>query len=133
MINKINAKKYCSEDISKIENYEQAVKDNTQTWICHHRAEILPCGRYKAFDLMLNNLYFLRPAAELIFLTPKEHRRIHQLGQPSGATGKKHTEDWKTEQSKRFVGMLVWNNGKAVKRSKECPGEEWARGYPDVI
>lgn len=29
--------------------------------------------------------------------------------------------------------MLVWNNGKAVKRSKECPGEEWARGYPEHI
>lgn len=29
MINKINAKKYCSEDISKIENYEQAVNDKT--------------------------------------------------------------------------------------------------------
>lgn len=29
MINEKSARKYCSEDISKIENYEQAVNDKT--------------------------------------------------------------------------------------------------------
>ena len=29
MINETQVKKYCSEDISKIENYEQAVADQT--------------------------------------------------------------------------------------------------------
>ena len=46
MINVKQAKKYCKEDISLIENYEQAVNDNNQMWVCHHREEIkvLPSG-----------------------------------------------------------------------------------------
>ena len=31
--------KYCCEDISKIENYEFANKDNFKGWCCHHRLE----------------------------------------------------------------------------------------------
>ena len=35
----INVKKFCCEDISKIENYAAAIADTTQTWECHHRME----------------------------------------------------------------------------------------------
>ena len=40
MINKKNAKAYCCEDISLIENYNEAMTDTTQMWDCHHRLEI---------------------------------------------------------------------------------------------
>ena len=40
MINEHNAKKFCKEDISKIENYDKAIADTTQVWDCHHRTEI---------------------------------------------------------------------------------------------
>ena len=40
MINVNQAKAYCCEDISLIENYEQALNDKTQTWDCHHKLEI---------------------------------------------------------------------------------------------
>ena len=36
-------KKYCKDNISKIENYEKAIASKI-TWHCHHMAEILPCG-----------------------------------------------------------------------------------------
>ena len=39
MINEIQAKKYCSDDISKIENYDKAIADTTQTWVCHQKSE----------------------------------------------------------------------------------------------
>lgn len=80
MINEQNCNAFCIEDISKIDNYEQAVNDKTQTWECHHRAEILPCGRFSAEDLKKFGLYYHRPANELIFLTKSDHTRLHFTG-----------------------------------------------------
>lgn len=80
MIHEQNSNAFCAEDISNIENYEKAVEDKTQTWDCHHRAEILPCGRFSTDDLKKFGLYFHRPASELIFLTKPEHTRIHNTG-----------------------------------------------------
>lgn len=85
---------YCSDDISKIENYDKAIADKTQTWDCHHRAEILPCGRYTINDLKKFNLYYNRPANELIFLIKAEHRRLHQLNNKN-CLGKKLSEEHK--------------------------------------
>ena len=83
MINEKNAKTYCSEDISNIENYELAINDTTQTWEIHHRGEVLPCGRFSPNDLKKFGLYFNRPASELIFLTKAEHTRLHWKGVPN--------------------------------------------------
>lgn len=75
MINEYYAKRFCKEDISKIENYDKAVADTTQTWHCHHRTEIWwNCSRQ---DLIDNECYYNRKACELVFLTPEEHRRLH--------------------------------------------------------
>lgn len=40
MISVYFTKKYCKDDISKIENYEKAINDENETWICHHKMEI---------------------------------------------------------------------------------------------
>ena len=82
MINEYYAKKFCCEDLSLIENYDKAISDTTQTLDCHHRGEILPCGRFSVSDLKKFELYFNRPASELIFLTRSEHRRLHLKGVP---------------------------------------------------
>ena len=82
MINEYCANAYCCEDPSLIENYDKAIADTTQTWECHHRGEVLPCGRFSADDLNKFGLYFNRPAAELIFLTPAAHRQLHKNGVP---------------------------------------------------
>ena len=39
MINKRNAKLFCCEDISLIENYNEAI-NSSEVWICHHRLSI---------------------------------------------------------------------------------------------
>lgn len=80
MINVKTAKKYCNEDLSLIENYDKASQDTERMWHCHHRAEILPCGRFGVEDLKLHGLYYNRPSSELIFLTSPEHRRLHMVG-----------------------------------------------------
>ena len=75
MINESRVKKYCKEDISKIKNYEQAIADKTQTWVCHHMTETW--WNCSAQDLIDNECYYNRKACELIFLTPKEHKSLH--------------------------------------------------------
>ena len=84
--------KFCCEDPSLIENYALAIADQTQTWDCHHRGEILPCGRYKAKDLKKFGLYYNRPASELIFLTHDEHARLHKQGVPKGPLSEEHKQ-----------------------------------------
>jgi len=43
---------------------------------------------------------------------------------------KRRSEEYKTRGHKppSPKGLLWWNNGMEVKRSKECPGPEWVRG-----
>lgn len=84
MINESSAKKFCKDDISKIENYDKAINDQTEPWECHHRDEIriLPSGMTvvrSAKDLKDAGRYYNCPANELIFLTKSEHSRLHSM------------------------------------------------------
>lgn len=103
MISERCAKQYCCEDLSLIENYDKAIADTKQTWHCHHRGEILPCGRYTPDDLKKFGLYLKRPATELIFLTKSEHKSLHMFGN-SYFMGKKHSENAKTKLRQANIG-----------------------------
>ena len=80
MINEKYAKSYCSEDISLIENYHEAIADQTKTWDVHHRRECDENGRtlFTKKQLIEMNLYFKRPASELIFVTKSMHKKLHR-------------------------------------------------------
>lgn len=99
MICKHKVKKFCSEDISLIENYDKAVKDK-QTWHCHHRLEIQDDKIMSVDDLKNAGLYFQRPAKELIFLTPTEHKKLHSLGKSNPMYGKHFSEETKQKMRK---------------------------------
>ena len=89
MISKRSAKAFCKDDISLIENYDKAISDTTQLWHCHHRRETI----FSKSDLIEIGEYYNRPACELIFLTPLEHHRFHNLGKSlSAETRKKMSE-----------------------------------------
>lgn len=77
MISSRYVKYYCKEDPSLIENYEQAINDNDNIWFCHHKLELGDGYVNSIKDLKLMNLYYNRPACELIFLTNSEHQRLH--------------------------------------------------------
>ena len=68
------------EQIEQIENYELAKADNFKGWCIHHRLECVEtgaevnCSKEALIDL---NLYYNRPANELIFLTTSEHSKLH--------------------------------------------------------
>ena len=80
----IKTRKTClCENPELIENYEQAINDDTKTWICHHRDElkVLPSGikvRRSQEELIANGRYYKCPPNELIFLTRSEHQKLHQ-------------------------------------------------------
>lgn len=80
MINEKMAKRYCSDDIALIENYHEAIADEKRTWDIHHRRECDENGRtlFTHKQLKEKNLYFNRPAAELIFVTRFMHCKLHQ-------------------------------------------------------
>lgn len=112
MISVDKVRKFCKEDISNIENYDNAVNDTSQTWHCHHKLEIHSdyCNSMKELKLM--NLYYDRPACELIFLTKHDHRSLHA----------KRKKPWMTEQNKRvFTGKKPWNAG--LKGVSKCSDE----------
>lgn len=123
MINTKIAELYCCEDLSLIENYQQALNDQTQTWCCHHRAEILPCGRYKARHLIKHNLYFNRPASELIFLTRVQHNQIH-------TKGRRVTIATRMRISKATIGRVGPNLGKKFSEETCRRISEALRGKP---
>ena len=80
MINEKYAKSYCSEDISLIENYQDAISDEEKMWEIHHRSECDENGRtlFTRTQLKEMGLYFKRPASELIFVTRSMHWKLHR-------------------------------------------------------
>ena len=102
MINVIQAKKYCRDDISKIENYDKAIADKTQTWHLHHRLELTLDGEFALThkQLKMHDMYYNRPYYELIFLTRAEHIRLHGMN-ISDDTRKKISEANKGKSSPR--------------------------------
>ena len=86
MICEETAKKYCCEDLSLIENYDKAIADTTQTWICHH----ILGEQYDSKYLIDNNLYENRPASEFRFVTLAEHNSLHFKGVQRGPMSEDH-------------------------------------------
>ena len=80
MINETSAKMYCSDNIALIENYHQAIADKEKMWDIHHRRECDDDGRmlFTGKQLIEMDLYYKRPASELIFVTRSMHKKIHR-------------------------------------------------------
>ena len=80
MINEKNAKRFCSEDISLIDNYHEAISDQTKMWDIHHRRECDENGKtlFTKKQLIEMNLYYNRPASELVFVTRSMHNKLHR-------------------------------------------------------
>lgn len=108
-------KRYCT-NFEDIENYEQAIADTTQTWQCHHRLEthfsdgnprpknaLITSSELKALDM-----YYHRPASELIFLTASEHARIGSVicesGEANPMYGKSPSKETRKKLSKANKG-----------------------------
>ena len=126
MINVLNCMMYCKDDISLIENYDKAVSDKKQTWLCHHRLETHDkWGNVReeevTKDILISlRIYCNRPASELIFLTKSEHSKVHGQCKKSpryiktpwnkGKTNI-YTQDTLKKLSEARKGREPWNKG----------------------
>lgn len=101
--------KFCRDDISKIENYDKAIADTTQTWHCHHRLELTLDGEFALTpeQLKMHDMYYNRPYYELIFLTPTEHRRLHMEGNNHPFYGKHRSEETRRKLSEAKKGKSL--------------------------
>lgn len=119
MINEGCVQKYCRDDISKIENYDKAIADTTQTWHLHHRLELTLDGEFAHTpeELMRLDMYFNRPYFELVFLTPEEHHRLHKKG-------KQLTEESRMKMSVAKKGTSLSDETKRkmsiAKKGRKC-------------
>lgn len=74
-----------------VENYAEAIADDTQTWDVHHRKEEF----YSQKELMERGEYYDVEPEALIFLTREEHRKIDSKCKRNGEAhkGRKHSEE----------------------------------------
>ena len=116
-----------------IENYDKAVADNTQVWDCHHRLETHSSDGEKRFvdiskaELIALNMYYDRPAEELIFLKGAEHKSLHNKSKETRKKisetekGKHLSEEHKRKLAEARKGTHWFNNGEVCIRCFECP------------
>ena len=109
MINEKAVSKYCRDDLSKIDNYEKAIADTTQTWVIHHRLELTLDGEpaLTSKQLKMHDMYYNRPYYELIFLTDAEHRKLHTKGRPSPMKGHTLSEEHRRKISEAMKGRTL--------------------------
>lgn len=80
--------KFCN-CIELVENYQEAKKDNFKKWQIHHRLEThnsegkLRLIQLSREELKALDMYYNRPAEELIYLRLAEHTRLHFTGTPA--------------------------------------------------
>lgn len=117
-------KRFCCEDFSHIEGYNEAISSE-DLYDIHHRLEthdengIKRDKFLKAKELIEMGLYFNRPASELIFMKHSEHTKLHHTG----------NKDLSSKISKSMIGKNVgkhvgekwFNNGVIEVRAYECP------------
>lgn len=90
MICENTVRKYCCEDISLIENYQEAINSN-ETWDCHHKLETEL--NLSVQELINTNRYYGVKAKDLIFMPHREHVSLHNKG--VSRTGYKFSEETK--------------------------------------
>lgn len=136
VIDERNARAFCCEDISLIENYDKAAADKTQTWDTHHRRETDE-GISKR-ELIRRGEYIQRPASELIFLPHDEHVSLHHSGEKNHFFGKhlpaemrrkmslanrgRHPSEETREKLRQLhLGKHWYNDGTRSIKAVSCP------------
>ena len=134
MINERNAKQYCKDDISLIENYEEAINDKTRKWVCHHRRETI----YSMEGLKEIGEYYNRPAIELIFLLKEEHTKLHHIGKHLSEKTKKkmsesHIGKHPSEKSKKRMSESHIGKRHSEKSKKKISDAKIGKGTKPIL
>lgn len=97
----------------EIENYDAALKDNFEGWVCHHK---LGEHCFTRKELILKGMYFNRTPGELIFLKRNDHFNLHMKDKRDNCKGK---SSWNH-------GLKGDYDGKNASRSKKFKGKTWS-------
>lgn len=137
---KYSFEKYCK-DYENIENYQKAKADNFKGWHCHHRLEThTPDGERRLVDITQAelkelNMYYIRPASELVFLTVKEHNAFrrgrhlsdeHKNKVSEANKGKKLSEETRNKISKAQKGNKYHLGYHHSEEAKNKMSEAWS-------
>ena len=130
MINEKYAKSYCPEDISLIENYQDAISDEEKMWEIHHRSECDENGRtlFTKKQLIDIGLYYKCPASESVFVTRSMHNKLHREMRSNGGKigGKIVGGNEAAKEAERQLGILPSNICNCLKgRRKSAGGFVW--------
>lgn len=134
---------------TEIENFKEAFCDETQIWHCHHRLEtyfsdstLRPIdAQITVNELQALDMYYHRPATELIFLKGSEHQNLHCRGKRLSEEHKaiavknlrknlQRTKEWKEKISNTLKGHAVSEETKK-KISETCKSKHmktWNKG-----
>lgn len=136
MIRLETVEKYCK-NYTEIENYGEAMADTTQTWHCHHRLETHTSdGERRLVELTLKELkaldmYYHRPADELIFLTKSAHSSLHKRSEEAkekisaANKGCKISEEQRQKISNAQKGKTM--SEEAKRKKSEAMKAYWAK------
>lgn len=118
-----------------IENYIEAI-NSSDKYDCHHRLETHTSDGEKRLielsrkELIALDMYYDRPAEELIFIKHNEHTILHHKNR-----AKPKTKEWAKKHSEAMKGRTAWNKGKKGcytqteesnrKRSEKIKGRHW--------
>ena len=128
MIDERRARRYCKEDISKIKNYDKAIADTTQTWVCHHMTETWwTCSKQELID---NECYYNRKACELIFLTHSEHSRLHNKGRTISDETRRKLSESKKGENNPFYGKH--RSEETRKKMRDAAKRRWAKKRGEI-
>lgn len=108
MINFWSVNLYCDGDITLIENYDEAINDKNETWICHHKLEIEL--QLFSYELIKKNLYFNRPPEELMFIKKLDHIKLH-ASKHNPFKNKHHTQETKNRINNTKLINGTWPSG----------------------
>jgi len=95
--NLLNIYKVCKDNITEIEGFYKAISDRSERYDCHHRLEThdefgnLRNVLISSGELIKQDLYYNRPASELVFLKKSEHSELHR--QFSSIDGHRYLND----------------------------------------
>ena len=118
---KANRHKFCSEPLELVENYMAAKADDFEGWCMHHRREIKLDGTIvSAKELIDQNLYYGRPAEELVFMRREEHISLHSTGKHlSAETRRKLSEALKGKHRSAETCKKIAEANKGKHHSEE--------------
>ena len=119
MIGIKEARWYCKDDISLIENYAEAVA-SPERWDCHHRWELTVNGEpaHTPEELKKMDMYYHRPYFELVFLKHSDHQQLHIGGEKNPNFGKPRSAEVKLAVSAANTGNQYWKGKHHTEESK---------------